>query len=114
MSKINRVRLSELSEKALDNTIDKYTWVMMKRGQLWSYCLICVEIDVVAGKEKILNQNRCKHLCPLYPSDWCQNTASDSRLYNPSDEDMTNYLWWITTELELRRTEYERNLGGAW
>lgn len=34
--------------------------------------------------------------------------------YEKWETDVNNYLWWITTELELRRTKCERKWGGAW
>lgn len=127
-----RISIFELSERALDETLDKYSGALRGYGLTWTWCKICIEVGNIA-----MNENRdipysdiCKQCCPLYPSEWCRNEKLESRLYdgysamltalfNESEQnrweiDVDNYLWWITTELELRRTKYERNWGGAW
>lgn len=120
---IKRISLSELSEKALDETLNKYSGALRGYILSWTSCRICDEIENV-------EDSACKVLCPLYPSGWCRNDKLESRLYDAYaamdtasfrekeyekwETDVNNYLWWITTELELRRTKYERQWGGAW
>ena len=129
MSTIKRISLSELSEQALNQTLNKYSGAL--RGYLlsWTWCQICSEIDNNTDKNT-LSSDECETLCPLYPSEWCRNDRLESRLYDAYaamdtarfrekkyerwETDVNNYLWWITTELELRRTKYERRWGGAW
>lgn len=120
---IKRISLSELSEKALDETLNKYSRALRGRSLSWTWCRICGEIE---NDE----DTRCKTLCPLYPSEWCRNDRRQSRLYDTYvamnegefrekeyerwKNDVNNYLWWITTELEIRRAKCERKWGGAW
>ena len=120
---IKRISLSEISEKALDETLNKYSGALRGYILSWTWCRICGEIENVEN-------STCKILCPLYPSEWCRNDRRQSRLYDAYvamnegefrekeyekwETDVNNYLWWITTELELRRTKYERKWGGAW
>lgn len=112
-----RISIFELSEQALDETLDKYSGALRGYGLTWTWCEICIEVGNIA-----MNENRdipysdiCKQCCPLYPSEWCRNEKLESRLYDGYrwEIDVDNYLWWITTELELRRTKYERNWGGT-
>lgn len=118
---IKRVSLHELSEKALDETLDKYSGALRGYGLTWTWCGICIETENKATYENkdVSEHLICETCCPLYPSEWCRNEKLESRLYdgygqNNWEIDVNNYLWWITIELELRRTKYERNWGGAW
>lgn len=129
MSTIKRISLSELSEKALDETLNKYSRTIRGYPLSWTWCEICNEIEDSADAD-LTQYEQCNILCPLYPSGWCRNTRLMSRLYDAYaaneqarfyekeyekwETDVNNYLWWITTELELRRTKYERRWGGAW
>ena len=109
--------LSELSEQALDETLYKYSAALQYNFMSWEMCKICTEIDTLKIPDI---KSGCKYFCPLYPSRWCRNAIQNSRLYKQDTQlnawktDVNNYLWWITTELELRRTKYERKWGGAW
>lgn len=111
------ISIFNLSERALDETLRKYSEALKYEGVLWTACQICFEIDKIAD-ELQASSMICSTLCPLYPSKWCRNNRHDSRLANTDRvktewmRDVENYLWWITIELELQRTEYEQNWGG--
>ena len=128
---IKRVSLSELSEKALDETLDKYSGALRGYGLTWTWCRMCIETGTIAmlENENMGHSDICEACCPLYPSEWCRNEKLESRLYdgysamltalfheseqNRWETDTNNYLWWVTIELELRRTKYEKHWGGA-
>lgn len=115
-----RISIFELSEQALDETLDKYSGALRGYGLSWTWCKICTEIKNIAIHENsdISYSDMCKLLCPLYTSKWCRNEKLGSRLYEKKQKqweiDVNNYLWWITIELELRRTKYEQNWEGTW
>ena len=114
-----RISIFELSERALDETLRKYSEALQYECISWIACRICFEIDRTANEMHIY-AGLCETLCPLYPSKWCRNNRHDSRLAETDRikiewlQDIENYLWWITIELELQRTEYEQNWGGTW
>lgn len=121
---IKRISLSELSEQALDQTLDKYSGAINGYSLSWTRCKICSEIDNNTDKNT-LSSDECETLCPLYPSEWCRDDKLESRLYDAYaamdtasfrekeyerwKTDVNNYLWWITTELELMRSDYEKH-----
>ena len=129
---IKRVSLSELSEKALDETLDKYSGALRGYGLTWTWCRMCIETGTIAmlENENMGHSDICEACCPLYPSEWCRNEKLESRLYdgysamltalfheseqNRWETDTNNYLWWVTIELELMRNDYEKHWGGAW
>ena len=118
-----RISIFELSEQALDETLDKYSGALRGYGLTWTRCKICTEVENIAAEESgnWSEQSPCKLFCPLYPSEWCRDEKLESRLYdgysamltalfNESEQnrweiDVNNYLWWITIELELMRTK---------
>jgi len=122
---IKRISLSELPEKALDETLQKYSRALWCGTLQWVFCRICKEID--ACEDRVLEEcdvDGCEDLCPLYPSGWRRNAPDKSKLYKyyPPfetekdtvwEQNVNNYLWWVTIELELRRAGYEKHLGGA-
>jgi hypothetical protein len=101
-----RISLFELSERALDETLDKYSQGLEHGYASWRVCRICMEV-----------LTSCR-LCPLYPSKWCVSDRLESRLYKTYektdwDNDIKSYLWWISIELELMRADYEKHWGGV-
>ena len=101
-----RISIFELSERALDETLDKYSQGLEHGYASWRVCRICMEV-----------LTSCR-LCPLYPSKWCVSDRLESRLYKTYEKtdwesDVESYLWWISIELELMRADYEKYWGGA-
>jgi hypothetical protein len=117
-----RISIFELSERALDETLDKYSGALRGYGLSWTWCKICTEIRNIAIHENsdISDSDMCKLLCPLYTSKWCRNNRHDSKLSDTEQskvewlKNVERYLWWITIELELMRNDYEKHWGGAW
>jgi len=121
---IKRISLSELSEQALEQTLNKYSAALSGCPLSWTWCGICIEIEYNADTD-MTQYEPCAILCPLYPSEWCRNDKLESRLYDAYaamdtasfrekeyerwKTDVNNYLWWITTELELMRSDYEKH-----
>jgi hypothetical protein len=111
-----RISIFELSEKALDETLYKYSKAMTENSMAWISCKICKEMNNLTINRP---DDTCETFCPLYPSGWCRNEPMDSRLYkNERDNkswrnDVNNYLWWISIELELMRADYEKHWEGV-
>ena len=113
------ISIFNLSERALDDTLRKYSEALQYECISWIACRICFEIDKIADKLHIYAE-LCGTLCPLYPSKWCRNNRHDSKLSDTEQskvewlKNVERYLWWITIELELMRNDYEKHWGGAW
>ena len=113
------ISIFNLSERALDETIRKYSEALQYECIYCEACRICFEIDKIADKLHIYAE-LCGTLCPLYPSKWCRNNRHDSKLSDTEQskvewlKNVERYLWWITIELELMRNDYEKHWGGAW
>ncbi|WP_333642117.1 hypothetical protein [Mesotoga prima] len=109
---MGRIGLWELSEKALDETLSKYSKAMTENSVAWVFCKICEEVDNLTIDR---HDDMCRTFCPLYPTEWCRNEPLYSRLFKKTRyekqwiTDINNYLWWITTELELMRSDYEKH-----
>lgn len=109
---MGRIGLWELSEKALDETLSKYSKAMTENSVAWVFCKICEEVDNLTIDR---HDDMCRTFCPLYPMEWCRNEPLYSRLFKKTRyekqwiTDINNYLWWITTELELMRSDYEKH-----
>jgi hypothetical protein len=90
----NMIPFDILSDKALNETLKKYSNYLINKKLNWRACLICDEILSIG-------LITCEE-CPLWPSEWCRCKCDASRVTTEPND----YLWWITIELELRQEEF--------
>jgi hypothetical protein len=109
------IRFDEISIKAWNETLQKYAMALLTGYLAWIPCRICDEMDEIRTKNEDDNSIPCKWICPLSPSSWCRNAKSTSRLHYEYhmgkrdrywSDDLEEYLWWITIEVEMMEEEY--------
>ena len=61
---IKRIGLSELSEQALEQTLNKYSAALSGCPLSWTWCGICIEIEYNADTD-MTQYEQCAILCPL-------------------------------------------------
>lgn len=103
-------RIDDISLEALRASRDKWAICILTNKLDWNMCSICRELLPN-------NKGKCKDLCFLTISDWCNNDTVSSRLHPHYHtecagdwmKEVNNFVWWMDLEIErIDEEELER------